>query len=1057
MGRNHANDATVGPNGGSAPHDNPVNCPMHDSAFRHKLGPFGRLRLRPASTTRTARSYSLRVSIALLYTTLICALGAVLIIHSYERHRALALDDATKLFSEVARNTAATASALYTPVEALIEQTARITTTGKSINKLPLPLDYFTESLANNSQLDALYLGFDNGDFFLVRKLPGDPETRRAFAAPDEANYITQRIENDHLNTSLNLTSYYDANLQLVSVNSDFNTGYDPRSRPWYRAAVDTDRTIFTQFYRFFNSGEIGTTVARRMRGSGGIVVGADLRLDTISSRLGSPSLTESARIVLFTESGDIVGYNDAQWLKRRTREAVLGKLRSPLMSDINAPEVSALFNRFVAGERDGQMTIGDGGDAWFGSIIPIDFGPNKVNEVYTAILTPESELLSGQNSVRLQSVLLSLLALVIAVALAWRLSISISRSTEALAVETKRIQRLQLEGPVSIRSRISEIDHLASTIDSMKSALRRFVALTNATVGELDIDALGDLAIEHIAPACDATTATVLLLSEDKRRLVRVHSKRKATGNSNTYAQAADFRSDVIELPDTPLPSDKLCPDQHAAFYRESVWIDDIGKAQGFDTRNYHSHSVLVLPLLASNDELVGVIHLGDIRKYHRKAFHTRHWLFAKSLAAHAGMAFENQRLAEGRRSSFDALIRLLAQAIDAKSPHTSKHCQRVPILCSLLAEAASESRLPAFRDYSLTDAAREEFDIASWLHDCGKVTTPDHIIDKATKLSTIHNRIHDIRTRFEVLWRDAEIKYLRTLLQNSGIDPTAAKLWRDQTQSALFDDFAFLAHCNVGTETLDSSAIERIRMLSKRTWIRHFDDKLGLSADELARRNAFPDEPLPTREPLLSDKPFQRIARNTEIDTWGDNPHGFDMPIPANEVDDGEVHNLTIKKGTLNEEDRFRVNDHVVQTIEMLEAIPFPRELSQVPRIAGNHHERLDGTGYPRRRIAAELGIEDRILAISDIFEALTASDRPYRKARTTEAAIQVMRSMCEKGELCADLFNLFLDCGLHHVYAEHLEQQRMNAHERQANHERGTTDFAMTKQRELQNDVD
>lgn len=1053
MGGNHAVDGSVDPNNGPEPGDL-AHVAKKVSRIRRALGPFARLRLRSKSRNRTARSYSLRISIALLFTALIFVLGAVLIIHSYERHRALALNDSAKLFSEVARNTAATASALYTPVEALIEQTARVSMLGSSINSLPISLDYFAESLASNSQMDAIYLGFDNGDFFLVRKLSSDVQSRLAFGAPDEASYVVQRIENDYLRQPLHLTSYYSADLRLISVNSDFVTGFDPRSRPWYREAIDANGTIVTRFYRFFTSGEIGTTLARRMRG-GGVVIGADLQLDTISSSLGSPSLSESARIVLFTESGDIVGYNDTQWLNRRMRQAVDGKLRSPLVSDIDVAEIRTLFDRFVAGERDGQLTIDEGNGPWFGSISPINFGPDEIDTIYAAILTPERELLTGQLTVRLQSVLMSLIVLAAAIAIAWRLSISIARSTEALALETKRIQLLQLDGPVTIRSRISEIDHLASTIDAMKSALRRFVELTNATLGELEIDALGDLAIEHIAPACEATSATVLLLSDDKRQLVRVHSKPVTPDKKTRYEQAADYRSDVIELPEKATSETILCPDQHAAYYRERVWIDDITSTHDFDTEAYQSHSVLVLPLLASNGELVGVIHLGDIKQRQGKDLPANNWLFAEALAAHAGLAFENQRLTEARRNSFEALIRLLARAIDAKSPHTGKHCQRVPILCTLLAEAASESTLPAFSDYSLTDAAREEFDVASWLHDCGKITTPDHIIDKATKLSTVHNRIHDIRTRFEVLWRDAEIKHLRTLLHDPGIDPLTVKQWCEQTQATLIDDFAFIAQCNVGTESMDSGAIERIRMLSERTWIRHFDSTLGLSAAELARRTSLPKEQLPVRETLLADKPFHRIRRTAEINPWGDNPHGFDMSIPADEVNDGEIHNLTIVRGTLNEEDRFRVNDHVVQTIEMLEAIPFPRELAQVPRIAGNHHERLDGSGYPRRRNAGELGIEDRILAISDVYEALTATDRPYRPARTTQAAINSMRRMCENGELCPDLFELFVERGLHIAYAERIEQQRLSELEVRSNIDEATR--GNDTLRELYNDVD
>ena len=399
---------------------------------------------------------------------------------------------------------------------------------------------------------------------------------------------------------------------------------------------------------------------------------------------------------------------------------------------------------------------------------------------------------------------------------------------------------------------------------------------------------------------------------------------------------------------------------------------------------------------------------------------------MFVEALAAHVAMAFENHRLQEARRESFEVLIRMLARAIDAKSPHTGKHCQRVPLLCNLLAEAASESTLPAFRDYTLTPASRHELDVASWLHDCGKVTTPEHILDKATRLETVHDRIHEIRTRFEVLWRDAEIECLETLIAYPDRDPDKAYRVREETRTRLAEDFAFVAACNAGATPIGPEQARRIRAIGERTWLRHFDDTLGLSPAELARRPSAHPGPLPAAEPLLADKPEHRVERTDGGRPWGDNPFGFRRTVPPHESNAGEIHNLVVARGTLTEEERFRVEDHVVKTIEMLDAIPFPKALARVPAIAGNHHERLDGTGYPRGVTAEALGIEDRVLAIADVFEALTASDRPYRKALTLEGSVAIMRGMCDRGELCPDLFELFIEQKLHLRYAELLRRR-------------------------------
>ena len=1004
---------------------------------RRLLAPFGKLRLRRLRRRREPRFYSLHFSIGALFTTLILVLGATLVLYNFSRHRALALDAAAALFSEVARNAAGAARELYAPVEALVEQSARLNVGGgETLDELPLSIDYFAESLASHRQLDAIYLGFDDGNFFLVRALRGDALTHRLLDAPDDTAFVVQRIERDRFEQPRYLTAYHDGDLRQLGLNRDFVTGYDPRQRPWYHDAMGSESTIVTDFYRFFTSGAIGATLARRMQG-GGAVIGADIRLETISASLQSPSLPAAARVLLFTEEGEILAYNDAAWLARRSRVAARGKLRTPQVSDIAQPEVAALFERFVGGERNGQMTVEGTGGSWFGSVSPIAFGPHGASGVHVAILVPESSLLAALHAVRLKSVLLSLSALAIAVALAWWLSASIARSANALARETLLIQRLQLDAPITVRSRVREIDRLARTLGAMKWAIQRFVALSEATAGEQTPERLAALALEEIGSTCAAANAAVLLISDDGERLVRVGERRSVDPDTGGEIEG-DYRSDVVALPVAPPRERRLRPDQHAAIHGESVVLDDVDTAHGHDTAGYRSRSILAVPMRTHQGRVIGVIHLGNPARRvtsPRAAFGRNTVAFVEALASHVAMAFENQRLTEARRESFETLVRLLATAIDAKSPHTGKHCQRVPILCTLLAEAASESTLPPFRDYTLTETGRHELDLASWLHDCGKITTPEHIVDKATKLETVHNRIHEIRTRFEVLWRDAEIEYLRARVAEPDAEPGAdaqARRALEAKRERLREDFAFLAECNLGTEPMSAARARRVREIATRSWLRHFDDALGLSRAERERRaaqapgNGAAAETLPVREPLLADKPFHRVERGDGARPWGDNRFGFDMVVPPHEFDTGEVHNLLVTRGTLTEEERFRINDHVVRTIEMLHALPFPREFARVPGIAGNHHERLDGSGYPRRLGAEALGIEDRIVAIADVFEALTAADRPYRAGRTLDEAIAIVRGMCERGELCGDLFELFVARGLHLAYAERLRER-------------------------------
>ena len=305
----------------------------------------------------------------------------------------------------------------------------------------------------------------------------------------------------------------------------------------------------------------------------------------------------------------------------------------------------------------------------------------------------------------------------------------------------------------------------------------------------------------------------------------------------------------------------------------------------------------------------------------------------------------------------------------------------------------------------------------IAAWLHDCGKVTTPEYVVDKATKLETIHDRIHEVRMRFEVLKRDAEIAYWRGLAQ--GGDEPALRATRDAAWSRLDEEFAFVASCNTGGEFLSAERQERLRQIGAQGWWRTLDDRLGLSRDELARRPEGPAS-LPVEEHVLADKPEHRIPRPAGEGMAPDNPWGFRMDVPELLYDRGELHNLTVSRGTLSAEERYKINEHIVQTIVMLTQLPFPRHLQSVPEIAGGHHEKMDGTGYPRGLKREEMSPVARMMAIADIFEALTAADRPYKSGKTLSQALAIMAKMRNDQHIDPELFELFLRSGVYREYA-------------------------------------
>ncbi|CCG42044.1 HD family phosphohydrolase [Magnetospirillum molischianum] len=457
-----------------------------------------------------------------------------------------------------------------------------------------------------------------------------------------------------------------------------------------------------------------------------------------------------------------------------------------------------------------------------------------------------------------------------------------------------------------------------------------------------------------------------------------------------------------------------------------------DFSGTKAFDVQTgYRSKSFLTVPLKNYEGEPIGVLQLINARDSDNQviAFGDDIVPLIEALASQAAVALDNQRLIEAQQTLFKSFISVIAGSIDAKSPYTGGHCHRVPAVTLMLARAACDATDGPFADFSLTEDEWYELEIAAGLHDCGKVITPEYIVDKATKLETIYNRIHEVRMRFEVCKRDAVIACLEGLLAGSE-DPETLTRRRDETLARLDDDFAFVAECNVGGEFMAPEKIERLKKIAVQTWTRTLDDQMGLSINELRRRPAEPSAP-PVVESLLADKPWHRIPHEPPVDVARYEAEGFKIRPLETLYDLGEIYNLCISRGTLTAEDRFKINDHIVQTVLMLKALPFPRTLARVPEWAASHHEKMDGTGYPCGLTRDQMSLPARMMAIADIFEALTAADRPYKKPKTLSDSLKIMSSMARDHHIDPDLWRLFLSSGVWKRYAdEYLRSEQVDA---------------------------
>ena len=499
----------------------------------------------------------------------------------------------------------------------------------------------------------------------------------------------------------------------------------------------------------------------------------------------------------------------------------------------------------------------------------------------------------------------------------------------------------------------------------------------------ERDIDRLLENILEAAKTITGADGGTLYSVTDDQSAL-----KFEILRTDSLGISLGGTTGKPIDLPLLPLrtadggPNDSLVA-AHAAIHDRTVNIADAYSAAGFDfsgTRafdqrtGYRSQSFLTVPMKNHDLELIGVLQLINARDPETGeviTFSQADQSLAESLASQAAIALTNRLLITQLERLFESFVNLINLAIDEKSPYTGGHCQRVPALTMMLAEAVDATREGPLAAFKMSDRDRYELKMAGLLHDCGKITTPVHVVDKATKLQTIYDRIGLVDTRFEVLKRDAELAALRRQLALRPVVDARAEGQELQALQhdihALEEDREFLRRCNTGTEAMRPEDQQRVRDIAA---MRHWRNPQGVQTSFLTAE---------------------------------------------------EVENLTIRSGTLNQAERDTINYHIVATIKMLETLPWPRHLQNVPEYAGGHHERMDGKGYPRGLTRQQMSLQARMMGIADIFEALTAADRPYKSGMTLSQALAIMCRMRDNGHIDPDLFEVFVREGVYLRYGQ------------------------------------
>jgi HD-GYP domain-containing protein (c-di-GMP phosphodiesterase class II) len=888
---------------------------------------------------------------------LVLLIGLAFTMGGYAFMSRMAEDDAVKSLRSMTGESGYVLDQLLQPPTTLLKLLVNVPDlkTGKEEDWM-LRLPAQASILQDNKMLSSVYVAGPQGQFLLLRTLHSDWDRKR-FDAPVHAHWLVQLQRLHPSEGEDQVWVILDQRFQILERRrvSSF-ADYDPRTRPWYQASHEKDGVLRTAAYTFHATGKTGITLAKHM--GNGWVMGMDIRVDSLETELTRLAQANAAHIALFEYSGAIVSAD--------RQDASMTEF---LKGMVHASAASA--------SQSFDWLFDHKGESWWVGTADIHIENYEGLKLHVAV--PKDKLLAKPRQLRNTLLAVTLLITFLTLLITRRTAMRISSVFQTLAERADALIHFDFKAFASTKTIITEIAQLEAGLEQTRTTTSDFLRLLEKVSREADPEKLLPLVLEETTKVAQGESSWLYIYDGSEWQL----RAERGTGHQH------DWLNTWLAMPQSTRSA--MAQSQSAT-----------------------GHYALMLPLQGRRGQLLGLLVIDR-----QSPFSEQHQNFVETLSGFAALSLESREAIAQQKQLFESFIKLLAEAVDAKSPHTGGHCHRVPVLTEWLVELAATSDAPCVAGFQLNEELREAVHIAAWLHDCGKVVTPEYVVDKATKLETLYDRIHEIRMRFEVCKRETELAAWRSAFPQ-GLPADASAQVR-AALDAIDQDFAFVAESNLGSEYMSPKAIQRLRQIAARTWTRTLDDRLGISREESDRRAMLAPVALPVQEALLSDQPYHKIPRPPGQAFSGDNPWGFRMQVPEYLYDRGELRNLSVERGTLTDEERYKINEHIVLTIKMLEALPFPRHLSKVPEIAGSHHERIDGKGYPRAVAAGSLSIPARMMAIADVFEALTAPDRPYKSGKAIAEALDIMRKMAAGGHLDKDLFEVFAQSGIPSRYAE------------------------------------
>ncbi|MGY5450320.1 HD domain-containing phosphohydrolase [Agarivorans sp. MS3-6] len=942
---------------------------------------------------KSKRRFSFHLHLVSVMILMLIASGLVIGTLNYLHTSDIVAKNQARALQQVGRATVSELEGIMYPAQNFVHSLATMNLSMQQLDSEQhswLPMLY--SALSQQRSLSAVYMGYADGDFYLVRPL--NTEAKRGVVnAPEGAVVLVTKVVD-----GISSYDFFDEQLKPLVDLVSREYQLDPRERPWYQLAMEQSDLVATDPYVFYTTKEVGVTFAHA-NNDRDMVVGADITLASVSKSLNNNLISRSSQLVMFDEDYSVIAHQNPSWIAEHLQIDEQGVVL-PRLDQQDFGLLSQLASHTESGNADSFIIEGKEED-WIGQIINLTLDVKSerehlsLNRLYLGLASPEDEILMEARTARDQSIIFNIFIVLISIPIAWYVSRLVAKPLRELMNQNEAIMAFDFDATKPVNSIVLEVHQLSKITEKLKVTIQQFADVSTMLGEEDNFSRLLEKSVQEMQTVLGMSNGAIWLV-HDQQFVLQTPSP------------------DELSLPKQFVDSDSLS--QPLLKHLLDATSTAETKFKQFEHEG-KKLNLVVCPMINRDGKLVGMI---ASFSFETVTVSARIMSFIDALSSVVTIAIENRHLIESQKHLLEAFIKLTAGAIDAKSPYTGGHCQRVPELTKMLASAAVEQQHGAFSDFTMSDDQWEELYIASWLHDCGKVTTPEYVVDKATKLETIYDRIHEVRMRFEVLKRDAQLNYWQEVAK--GIDEAQqASLHAilDAHLRQLDEEFAFVAQSNIGGEFMGQADIERLHEIAQRTWLRTIDDRLGLSHMELDRRSSV-QHTLPIEEKLLDDKAEHIVFRREDEKIAENNPWGFKLKVPEYKYNRGELYNLSIARGTLTEEERYKINDHIVQTIIMLDKLPFPDHLRRVPEIAGGHHEKMDGSGYPMQLTKEQMPATARMMAVADIFEALTAVDRPYKKGKSLSQSLKIMHFMCKDQHIDSDIFRLFLQSGVYLEYA-------------------------------------